>query len=86
MTVKDVDWTVQHEGQACQKFGDENYKGHYCVRLMHQWWLVPDEAVITEPNQFGEAVVWPVYANQYNDGIETQVLENIRCFLRGTEG
>ena len=47
---------------------------HYRVRIDGEWIDVPDEAVITQPNKFGRAVVWP-----YLDDSGTQ----IRCFLPG---
>ena len=28
-------------------------------RVYGQWLVVPDDAVVTEPNRFGPAVVWP---------------------------
>lgn len=84
VTVEDVDWTVQHEGQECQKVeSDGDYQGSYCVRLAGEWWLVPERAVVTEPNRFGPAVVWPVWATLAVDGVQTQVLHDIRCFLPG---
>jgi len=83
--VDDVDWSVQHEGQDCKKVeGDGNdYRGTYCVRLLGEWWLVPDKAVITEPNRFGPAVVWPVWATINNDGQQIQIVHDIRCFMPG---
>src|SRR6185437_7190748 len=42
--VEDVDW-------------DTN-EGRYRVRLNGQWIVVPDAALVTEPNKFGPAVVW----------------------------
>jgi hypothetical protein len=60
--VDNVDWDTQD--------------GHYRVRLNGQWIVVPDNAVVTEPNKFGAAVVWPYTGT---DG-QTQ----IRCFLPGT--
>jgi hypothetical protein len=59
--VEDVDWDTQN--------------GRYRVRLNGQWILVPDAALVTEPNKYGPAVVWPY---QDTDG-NTQ----IRCFLPG---
>jgi hypothetical protein len=59
--VEDVDWDTQD--------------GHYRVRIFEQWIVVPDVAVVTEPNRFGPTVVWP-YRDR--DGA-TQ----IRCFLPG---
>jgi hypothetical protein len=59
--VENVDWDTQD--------------GRYRVRLDGQWVIVPDSALITEPNRFGPAVVWP-----YRDADgNTQ----IRCFLPG---
>jgi hypothetical protein len=43
VSVQDVDWDSQ--------------EGHYRVRLYGQWFVVPDAAVVTEPNRFGPAVV-----------------------------
>jgi hypothetical protein len=60
--IDNVDWDTQD--------------GHYRVRLNGQWIVVPDNAVVTEPNKFGAAVVWPYMGT---DG-QTQ----IRCFLPGT--
>jgi len=60
-SVQDVDWDTQ--------------EGHYGVRIYGQWFVVPDAAVVTEPNRFGPAVVWP-YNDRYGN---TQ----IRCFMPG---
>jgi hypothetical protein len=61
VNVQDVDWDTQ--------------EGHYRVRIHGEWFVVPDDAVVTEPNRFGPAVVWP-----YNDCYgNTQ----IRCFIPG---
>jgi hypothetical protein len=59
--VDDVDWDTQDS--------------HYRVRLHGEWIVVPDNAVVTEPNKFGPAVVWPYMGT---DG-QTE----IRCFLPG---
>jgi hypothetical protein len=61
VSVQDVDWDTQD--------------GHYRVRIQGEWIVVPDAAVITEPNRFGPAVVWP-YNDRYGN---TQ----IRCFMPG---
>jgi hypothetical protein len=45
VSVQDVDWDTQD--------------GHYRVRVQGEWIEVPDAAVVTEPNRFGPAVVWP---------------------------
>ncbi len=60
-SVQDVDWDTQD--------------GHYRVRIYGQWLVVPDLAVVAEPNRFGPAVVWP-YNDRYGN---TQ----IRCFMPG---
>ena len=62
--VDDVDWELKD--------------GHYRVRVYGKWIPVPDDTVITEPNRFGPAVVWP-----YVDLTETT---QIRCFLPGQAG
>jgi len=59
--VQDVDWDTQ--------------EGHYRVRIHGEWFVVPDDAVVTEANRFGPAVVWP-YNDRYGN---TQ----IRCFMPG---
>ena len=59
--VDDVDWDTQD--------------GRYRVRLQGQWIVVPDAALVSEPNRFGPAVVWP-----YQDATGAT---QIRCFLPG---
>ena len=49
--------------------------GHYRVRLEGEWVMVPDDAVITEPNRAGRTMVWPIKGSL---GI------TIRCFLPGS--
>ena len=61
VSVQDVDWDTQD--------------GSYRVRLQGEWVVVPDVAVVSEPNRFGPAVVWP-----YLDANGTM---QIRCFLPG---
>jgi hypothetical protein len=61
VSVQDVDWDTDH--------------GRYRVRLNGQWILVPESAVVTEPNKFGPAVVWPY--------MDTDGATQIRCFLPG---
>ena len=60
-SVQDVDWDTQD--------------GHYRVRIYGQWFVVPDDAVVAEPNRFGPAVVWP-YNDRYGN-------TEIRCFMAG---
>jgi hypothetical protein len=61
VSVQDVDWDTQN--------------GRYRVRLYGEWILVPESAVVTEPNRFGPAVVWPY--------MDTDGATQIRCFLPG---
>jgi hypothetical protein len=61
VTIPDVDWDTQD--------------GSYRVRLDGEWIPVPDAALVTEPNKFGPAVVWP-----YKD---TAGKTQIRCFMPG---
>jgi hypothetical protein len=60
-SIADVDWGAHED--------------HYWVILDGMRYPVPPEAVVTDPNKFGPAVVWPY---QDTDG-KTQ----IRCFLPG---
>ena len=53
----------------------ESKDGHYRVRLDGEWIVVPDEAVITEPNRAGRTMVWPI-----KDALGI----TIRCFLPGS--
>ncbi len=61
VSVQDVDWETQD--------------GKYRVRIQGQWIVVPEAALVTEPNRFGPAVVWP-----YQDASGAT---QIRCFLPG---
>lgn len=61
LTIRDPDWDSQD--------------GHYRVMLNGEWQIVPDDALVTEPNKFGPAVVWP-----YMDSTGRML---IRCFLPG---
>jgi hypothetical protein len=61
VSVEDVDWDTQD--------------GRYRVRIQGQWVLVPEAALVVEPNRFGPAVVWP-----YQDAAGST---QIRCFLPG---
>jgi hypothetical protein len=53
----------------------ESKEGHYRVRLEGEWIMVPDDAVITQPNLAGRTMVWPI---KDAHGI------SIRCFLPGS--
>ena len=53
----------------------ESKSGHYRVRVDNEWIDVPDDAVITEPNRAGRAMVWP---------IKGSLGTSIRCFMPGS--
>lgn len=59
--VSDVDW--------------ESRDGRYRVRIEGEWFDVPEDAVITEPNRVGRTMVWPIKGYQ---GL------TIRCFMPGS--
>jgi hypothetical protein len=60
-SVSDVDWDAED--------------GHYRVLLHGQWVNVPNSSVVTEPNRYGPAVVWPYMDRNGNN--------YIRYFLPG---
>jgi hypothetical protein len=68
------------DGTALSDVDWEAKDGHYRVRIEGQWWDVPDEAVIREPNRAGRTMVWPVYYGARNETIRV----DIRCFMPGT--
>jgi hypothetical protein len=53
----------------------ESKDGHYRVRLEGEWIVVPEDAVITEPNRAGRTMVWP---------IKNSLGTTIRCFMPGS--
>jgi hypothetical protein len=63
-SVSDVDWDMR--------------SNHYRVLLYGEWIDVPESAVVTGPNRYGPAVVWP-YMDRDGD-------VHIRCFLPGASG
>lgn len=70
--VKDADWdTVK----------GEDGKSHYRVLIEHKWYNVPDEAVVTDPNLYGQAMVWGSREWYTNEGSY-----HIRCFMPGIMG
>ena len=68
------------DGTALSDVDWEAKEGHYRVRIEGQWWDVPDEAVISEPNRAGRTVVWPVYFR----AVDALLRVEIRCFMPGT--
>lgn len=67
--VEDVDWDTARADDGSVR---------YRVRLNGEWIVVPDAAVVKEPNRLGTPVVWPYQDSTGN----TQ----IRCFLPGAQG
>ncbi len=63
ITLKDVDWDITNDG-------------HYKVRLDDGWHVVPDDALLTVPNKYGNAVIWP-----YKESAQGEW--KIRCFIPG---
>jgi hypothetical protein len=61
VSIRDVDWDTQD--------------GRYRVRLDGEWIYVPEAALVTEPNRFGPAVVWPY--------MDAEGATQIRCFMPG---
>jgi len=61
VSVKDVDWEARD--------------GRYRVRLNGEWLDVPDDAVVTEPNRYGPAIVWPI--------VDATGKTVVRCFIAG---
>jgi hypothetical protein len=68
------------DGTALSDVDWETHEGHYRVRIEGQWWDVPDEAVITEPNRAGRTMVWPIYYRTVNTPLRIE----IRCFMPGS--
>jgi hypothetical protein len=63
------------DGYAVSDPDWESKSGHYRVRIDGEWYDVPDDAVITEPNRVGRTMVWPIKGW---GGI------TIRCFMPGS--
>ena len=63
--LSDADWEVKDD--------------HYRVRIQRQWWDVPEQAVIKEPNRAGRTMVWPAY--EWTVGKPLRI--DIRCFMPG---
>jgi hypothetical protein len=68
------------DGTALSDVDWESKDGHYRVHIAGQWWDVPDEAVIKEPNRAGRTMVWPVYISPLGGPVRI----DIRCFMPGS--
>jgi hypothetical protein len=74
VTIEDVDWDTQNVA-VVDAGSQSHFEIRYRVRLNGQWIVVPPAALVTEPNKFGPAVVWP-----YKDSDGATL---IRCFMPG---
>jgi hypothetical protein len=63
------------DGYALSDVDWESGNGRYRVRIDGEWYDVPDDAIITEPNRVGRTMVWPIRGYQ---GL------SIRCFMPGS--
>lgn len=68
------------DGAALADVDWESRAGRYRVRIEGEWWDVPDEAVISEPNRAGRTMVWPIY----NRALGGTLSIDIRCFMPGS--
>jgi hypothetical protein len=68
------------DGTALSDVDWEAKDGHYRVRIEGQWWDVPEDAVIKEPNRAGRTMVWPIYYRAIGAPLKLE----IRCFMPGS--
>lgn len=68
------------DGHPAEYEWDVGSRG-YRVRIEGQWYPVPQEALIEEPNRLGYATVW--YWWEWDGG---RKIHHIRCFLPGAGG
>jgi hypothetical protein len=68
------------DGTALPDVDWETKDGRYRVRIEGQWWNVPDEAVIKEPNRIARTMVWPIYYRAFDAPLRLE----IRCFMPGS--
>lgn len=83
-----ADWMTSDQAQGrfkCEitQTGQDNEKGHYCVKIDKTWWLVPDRALIDGPNLAGNAMEWHVEYGQSDGSDKPNIF--IRCFMPGAE-
>ena len=60
----------------------DNDTGKYRVRIDGEWYVVPDSALLTEPNRLGYATIWYWYSWE----VSGKRKPNIRCFIPGAGG
>lgn len=63
------------DGRTLEDPDVETRNNQYWVRIDGTWYPVPDEALVTVPNKFGQPVVWPIM------GLDGKLV--IRCFMPG---
>jgi len=63
------------DGTAVSDPDWDSENGRYRVRIDGVWIVVPDDALITEPNRYGRTMVWPVKGS---------LGTTIRCFMPGS--
>ena len=68
-------WWGPDAGPVLLSESDPRVGGRYRVRLHGEWITVPENALVTEPNKYGPAVVWPY--------MDANGATQIRCFLPG---
>lgn len=66
------------DGTALSDVDWETKAGKYRVKFQGEWYDVPDDALITEPNKVGRTMLW---AFKYPGGTT-----HIRCFMPGAMG
>ena len=67
------------DGYALSDVDWETKDGHYRVRIEGQWFDVPPDAIITQPNVSGRTMVWPMYKRGFGEVLNAE----IRCFMPG---
>lgn len=80
--LADVDWQTQDKPGSHYKVRIPTDFDQYQKALKGQqvptvWVDVPDEALVNEPNEDGQTLVWPMYL-QWN-------APKVRCFMPGPE-
>lgn len=54
--------------------------GKYWVYIVNGWYEVPEDAILTQPNKLGRAMVWWYPGYDMNNNL----LPKIRCFIPGS--
>jgi len=67
------------DGTALADADWDSRDGRYRVKIKGEWIDVPDEAVLKQPNLYGQTMVWIHYSSAYGGPLITHV----RCFIPG---